>query len=170
MPSIPRFLWEYQLPVGLVLFALVIILYLFSWYKDVNHDRRDLRSLLQAIQKDIREIKDKLSGTPAATTSGSPLQLSEYGKKLAKCLDAEKWAANKASELLPEMQGKDAYEIQQYCNTYVFDKFQPTIPQDRLIRDCMYQNGATRTHVNEVLSLVLRDEALARLDMIHLAP
>jgi len=100
MPSIARFLWEYQLPLGLAIVLLGVILYLFSWYKDVNHDRKDFRSLLKTIREDIREIKsvredvreikDRLNDSPSAIISGSPQRLTEYGQKLSEFLDADR--------------------------------------------------------------------------------
>ena len=154
-----------------VLLAFISFVYKHGYWKgEVNSDRKSFKDFMKEIKRDIREIKDKLSGIPPATSPGSPLELTDYGKKLSKFLDAEKWAEEIAETLLPNVAGKDGYEVQEYCNTYVFDEFEPTDLQAQKIRECMFQNGATRTHVNEVFSLVLRDKLLDELGLIHLAP
>ncbi len=134
------------------------------WKGEVDSDRSNFREFMNEIRRDIKEIRDRLTGgIPPAVEPGSPLQLTEYGEKLAKSLDAEQWAEKESAGLLPKVQGKDAYEVQELCSAYVFDELKPTEAQERTMRKCMYEHGATRTHVNEVLSLVLRNRLLREL-------
>lgn len=153
-----------------ILAALGVVARLIIWYANVNSDRKAFKEFMGKVERNIQRILDRLSSTPPATVPGSPLQLSEYGVLLSEFLSVDKWAEEQAEALLTRVEGKDAYQVQEYCNTYVFDEYQPTDLQSQKIRECMYQNGATRTHVNEVLALVLRDKLLSKLDMMHLAP
>ena len=120
-----------------ILAGLGLIVRLIIWYADVNSDRRSFKEFTERVEQNIQRILDKLSGTPAATIPGSPLQLSGYGKKLADFLEAEKWATDTAAKLLPKVQGKDAYEVQEFCNTYMLKEFQPTRLEAQKIRACI---------------------------------
>ena len=152
-----------------ILAAIGLIVRLIIWYAEVNSDRKSFKEFMVKVEQNIQKILDKLSGTPPATVPGSPLQLSDYGKKLSDFLKAEEWATETVTTLLPKVRGKDAYQLQEFYNDYVFGEYQPTDQEAQKIRDCIYLNGATRTHVNEVLSLVLRDALLEELGMMQLA-
>ena len=167
MRSVSELLQGYAIPAFWVLVGVAVLLYFFSWYKDVNHDRKDFSAFMEEVRADIKKIFERLP--PKAVNNESPLKLTEYGETLSSFLGAEKWATEIVETLLPRVSGKDAYQIQEFCDTYVLDEFQPTDLQSQKILECMFQHGATRTHVNEVLSLVLRDKILTKLGMMHLA-
>lgn len=151
-----------------ILLAVIGFVYKYGkWQGEVNTDRANFKEFMTEIRDDIKKIFERLP-TPAVSP-GSPLRLTEYGEKLSDFLNAEKWASETANAVESKVKGKDAYQIQEFCNEYVSCKFQPSEEQAQTIRNCMFQHGATRTHVNEVLSLVLRDKLLVKLGLMHMA-
>lgn len=140
------------------------------WVGRTNTNISTLKEFMREIRRDMGEIRDRLSSSERALGSGSPLRLTEYGKKLSDALDVSEWAKREADALLPTVRDMESYDVQEYCNTYVFDQYKPDAEAERKIKQCMFDHGATRTHVNEVMSLVLRDELLTRMGKMHLAP
>ena len=114
--------------------------------------------LLQEIREDIKKL---LRWTETAAAGGSPLQLTDLGRRISDTLDAPAWAREHAQTLRPRVEGKRPYEVQDACFSYAKDEFEPSEEFHAAIRMCAYELGINHVQVNTVLAITLRDELLA---------
>ena len=119
---------------------------------------QEVRDDIKEIRKDIRELFKWIPS--AAVDKSSPLQLTELGKTISAELKASDWVKQTVPALLVRVEGKDPYEIQEFCLEYVTEEFIPSEDMDREVRTCAYENGLTKRQVLEVLAVELRDELL----------
>ena len=126
------------------------------WIGRVNSDRAAVVTFMKEIRDDIKKIFLRL---PALAVSGnSPLHLTEFGKKIAESFRADYWAKELAPRLLSSVEGKEPFEIDDFCNSYVNDQL------DRItrieVKKCAYDFGVASDSICSVLKVVLRDELL----------
>ncbi len=80
-------------------------------------DRATLQKFMREIREDIKQIFMRLP--PASVAGSSPLRLTDFGERIAKRLKVHEWAAELAPALLGEVQGKQPFEIDEFCDIYV---------------------------------------------------
>lgn len=116
---------------------------------------------LAGLREDIRRI---LSWQDAPTIrSKSPLELSDIGEKVSKALDLPEMAERLAPDLMPKVESKHAYDIQEFCFEYLRDEYRPSAEDEERIKQCAYDNGLDRDDILDALAIVLRDRMLSLL-------
>ena len=111
---------------------------------------------VRAINDTIREIREDIK-----KILGSPLRLTEFGEEISRRLDARSWATETAANLLPEVRGKQAFQVDEFCETYVQTRLSEEWKTE--VARCAYELGRDRESILSVLRVVLRDELLSRL-------
>ncbi len=157
----------------IVVVALTLVFGIGMWVQKVNTSVKavnDLKSNISAIKANLDRIIGHMFGPERPSESKSPVRLTEYGEGLSEAIGAKQWAEETASNLLTKMQGKEAYEIHELSFQYVREEFQPTVEQEALYKRSVYERGAPRVHVDEVLALELRDCLLTLLNLTDQAP
>ena len=140
--------------------VIVICKALYSWGKwvqSVNEAKRTLDGFVVEIRKDIKELLGQLAGTVAR---GSPLRLTDLGMTGSDGVEARRWAERIAKGLYPRVQGKQPYQVQEFCFDYVNEEYKPDPELDAKIGACAYDQGISRERVLEVLVVELRDKLL----------
>ena len=146
----------------MVIGAILVIAgyYANKWSKGVDTKLEGfgtkLDSFTQKIGEQIAEIFSRLPPVPVA--GSSPLQLTEFGRKMAAFLDAETWASEDAQILRPKIGGMEAWQIDAQCANHVRTALTPQM-RDR-VAECAYNFGVEQEGVQKVLQVVLRDELL----------
>ncbi len=129
-----------------------------TWVGAVNSDRAAFKEFMTEVRDDIKEILQRL---PARTvTGGSPLRLTDLGKRISERLGAASMARDLASGLREQAAGKPGHEIQEMCFDYVENRYAPPGEVDALIRECAYENGIEREQVLRAIAVELRDRLL----------
>jgi len=132
------------------------------WTGKIDTSIEGLRSDINQIKNDIKKIFERLP-SPKTANSGSPLQLTSFGKKISKEVGACLWAADHANELIDEARGKEEYEIFALCVNYVENKFGNDKELTHTVNVAAYGNGTETEQVLMVYRIELRDCILARL-------
>lgn len=136
------------------------------WIAGVN----GLKPAVKQIQEDLKKIQDDIKRIfhalpPNPVTSGSPLRLTELGARISSDLNAAEWAKRTAQRLADQVEGKEPYEVQEFCYAYMGmlslneERQAPITEAD--IKRCAYENGMKESQVKEVLVVELRDALLA---------
>lgn len=140
----------------LVAVAVLTILYRFArWQGTVDTDLTSIKGFMAEIRGDIKNIFHKLP--PPIATAHSPMELTEYGETLASQLHAKEWAKQIAPTVLPEVRGKQPFEIYRFCKNFVQELSGEKHPD---VLERSYENGITDENMKTVLALVLHDELL----------
>ena len=164
MPNFESFSLSPWLIVGAILAVGTAVFYVGRWVGDVNAFKSGaLVELLREIRDDIRTLLDRVPAVVVAR--GSPLRLTELGKTVAKEIDAHAWMATLAAGLADRAAATpmSPYDLQEFCLTYMREKYEPTLEQGDRIKACAYDNGLKREDVLEILAIELRDMLLAKL-------
>ena len=133
------------------------------WLRDVHNAKQGWGAIVDEIRKDIKDILLRLPPTPASVTSGSPLRLTDFGRKMAVNMDAQAWATDLAPTLREDLAGKRAFEVDEFSRKYVHEHMQHA----ERVSKCMYQIDVDRDGALRVLQVVLRD---ALIDALGIAP
>lgn len=153
-----------------VIAALGAIGRLLIWIGSTDSSVKALKKNIEEIKTSVLGIQEDIKGIfkqmPAVSTTGSPLQLTDLGKDISEMLGAKEWARKIAMKLKPETKGKQPYEIQELCFTYVKKRFDPTKEQQQKISECAYEKGLPEKMVLEVLAIELRDQLLNSVSQI----
>ena len=130
------------------------------WIGHVNADRSSFKEFIAEVRSDIKAILVKLS--PAVVSSGSPLRLTELGRKISAGVNAKEIAQGLVAVVLPKVEGESAYDIQAYCFAFLddCDLLGPKIDE---IKQCAFENGLEQSLVRRVIAVELRDLLLAEL-------
>ena len=121
----------------------------------VEPDRKDFREFIKEVRDDIKEILGRLP--PSSVARGSPLPLTDLGRRISETLSAREWAEETASAIADRAQDKQPYEIQEFCFDYIKKEFSPAAELEARIGMCAYENGIDRDEVLNVLAIELRD-------------
>ncbi len=89
----------------------------------------------------------------------SPLRLNDLGKAISQEVGGVEWARRVVNSLTDWIEGKDAYQIQEYCFEFV-EGFAYTDQELSRIRDSAYRNGLPTEQIRRVLAVELRDKLL----------
>ena len=130
-----------------------------AWTKRADEDRASLLGFMAEVRKDIKQIFLRLPSIPIS--GGSPFQLTDFGEKIAKQLEAGRWASELAGSVLDEVREMEPFEIDEFCDEYGRTRLSADW-QVRVAR-CAYEFGIDKQGVRSVLRVVLRNELLARL-------
>ena len=118
----------------------------------------EIRAELGRIHARIDDVFGRLSGD--VTEGASPLRLTALGKSISEMFDAPRWAEDIARTLTHRVEGMLAYDVQEFCRSYVRDEFKPTSDQEARIKECAYEKGLNQSQVLNVLAVELRDALL----------
>ena len=138
------------------------------WTAKLDAGERDFRAFTQEIRGEITTIKEHIIKIfehippPKTIESASPLRLSELGKVISKSLKAAEWAARIAPGLVPEVAGRQPFEIDRFSDQYVETRLDAQDP-DWVARQA-YESGVTAAAVRAVLRVVLHDELIQRVE------
>ena len=120
---------------------------------------RTLEGFMSEIRSDIKLIFKSLA--PSVIASGSPLRLTELGRKVSDSINGVTLADELAGNLIEDVAGKLPYEIQEMAIAYVREKWTPSNDVNRGIMSAAYENGLKREQVLDVIAIELRDRLLA---------
>ena len=120
---------------------------------------KDIRDNLQEIRTHINDILGRLP-PPRTVQSGSPVQLTDFGRQVAAELKADKWASQAAPPVAMRLVGKHPFEIDDFSRTYVDEKLSLDSTWSERIAACAYEFGIDQAGVRAVMHVVLRDEIL----------
>ena len=142
-----------------ILSVIVLILGAGMWIGAVNTDRKSFKDFMSKVDNKIDRILERLPA-PSAVQSASPVQLTEFGKKISATADAKAWASDHAQDLVQKTSGKPEFEVFETCVEYV--KTQLNDPAfARTIRAVAYEHGTEPEQVQKVYEVELRDRLLA---------
>ena len=126
------------------------------WIGGVNTDRKAFKAFMQKVDKNIKEIFERLP--PRAVIEDSPLRLSALGDTIAKELNAQGWAAEVAKTLAHKITTKTQYQVQEMAFEYVENEL--PVEMVRAVRKKAYEHGLGKDQVVSILAIVLRDRLL----------
>ncbi len=150
-------------PITLVIALLAVVTVIFKvaqWVERVNLDRSSLKELTKEIREDIKKILERLPSP--VLEKGSPLRLSELGRKISEALGLSEWAKDVAKTVEVDVVDLEHYEIQDHCRNYV-RTFPFSAQQKKSFRMTAYENGISHEDVLDVAAVELRDALIARL-------
>ena len=162
--SIPPVVYYIGLAVALLSVLVLAGKGIYSWGKwveRVNAAKQTLDEFVVEIRRDIKDILDRLPN--ATTAADSPLRLTDLGKAVSDTLDARGWAERNFECLTPRVQGREPYEVYDFCSKFVNEEYELDAEQDAKISACAYENGISRKKVLDVLVVELRDKLLEEL-------
>ena len=152
---------------------------LIQWLVKVDHAAQ-IRDDVEGIRGDVKEIRGQVNEVSVRVTQifdfflgkrtiapGSPVQLTDFGREIAKKLRAEEWAAALAPTLLDKVAGMQPFEIDAYADSY--SKKNLSDDMKKSVAACAYEFGTTQDGVKSVLRVVLRDEILRLHDLDNAA-
>ena len=84
--------------------------------------------------------------------------ITDFGQDISEQLDARSWARRTAAELRDKVEGKQDFEVQEFCFDYVGTQLKPD--QGRQVGRIAYEHGIDREQVLKVLAIELRDALL----------
>ena len=150
--------------IGFVVSALAALGAIGYWVGCVNTDRgafkKTLDGFMNEIRTDIKNIFDRLPGTPALARAGSPSRLTEFGESIAKSMKAREWASDISTKLLPDIEKMTDFEVDEYCNRFVRDNLDDDWKKKTAAT--AYNHGLEKEDIAIVLRIALRDALLER--------
>ena len=130
--------------------------------RDAANDRSEIKAFMEEIRSDIKQIFGRLPA-PAPTAGLSPVQLTEFGEKIAAYLEASGWVNNQAAALLNEVKGKEEFEVYQFSLHHAQTGLTPD--WQRKVAATAYEFGIEEEGVQRVLAVLLRDKFLQLLGL-----
>ena len=127
--------------------------------EEVRHEHAETRRTLDTLLL-------RVNGT-SSTAGRSPLQLTEFGKKIEGMIEPAEWVSATTQELRPETNGLEPFEIDALCQRHVGSSLD-TEWQRRVARTA-YELGTDNRSVEDVLRVLLR-EALLRQQELSSSP
>ena len=134
-----------------------------KWIGSVNTDRSNFSKFMTDVRDDLSKIKESVARIferipERAVASASPMTLTDLGNVIAEELAAKAWARGLSDQLLAEVAGKRAFQVDEFAEEYVQNRLTPD--WDQRVRESAYQHGLRRSNILNVLRVVLRDELL----------
>lgn len=129
-----------------------------QWVGAVNSDRKSFAAFMEEVRDDIKQILLRLP--PPTSAPGSPLQLTEFGEHISRGLGVEDWARGQAAALLGEAEGKEPYEVHDFCADFVQAQFDLGDEFYVRVRAGAYENGTNVPGVLDVFTIELREALL----------
>ena len=147
------------------------------WIGQVNSDRKSFKEFMREIKDDISGIRDNVQkiferlGPPTAA-SASPAQLTDFGEKVAKGIDAHEWASSTAKTILENhaLLSLEPYQIEAFCQSYVERESEEGGVLEKKVQMAIYEFGIDRDRTLPVLRIPLREALLKRQEELRAAP
>lgn len=133
-----------------------------QWTKGMDEFKQETKAALIEIRDDIKKLLTAMP--PDVIRGASPVRLTDLGKKVSECVEASAWAEQKAPQLVGEVKGKSAYDVQEFCIAYMRSEYRPTASEDDLFKKCAFDHGIKLDQVLAVCAVELRDRLLGILD------
>ena len=127
-----------------------------EWKEQAERDRSVTQEFMREIRDDIKNIFSRLG--PAPVVGKSPLQLTDFGETIAAHVAAYQWAQSLAPTLIDRVEGKQPFQIDEFCDSYVSNELDEAM--ETLVSSASYQHALSKDGVRSVLRVVLRDELL----------
>ncbi len=93
------------------------------WTGQVDSALTGLKTSIEDLKGSVDGIRGALDGLltsrSPAVQLGSPLGLSDYGKRLAKFLEAQDWAESTTPLVLAKVRGMKPHEVEQFCEANI---------------------------------------------------
>ena len=174
--------------VGIVLTAVRVAYKFGEWKGEVNADRKlftDFITEVKGFMVDVKDFMFEVKGfmfevkgfmnedkekidrilkrlpLPPAVEENSPVQLTEFGKKISENLSIGKWTVEHAANLVKQVSKKQDFEIFEMCIEYVSGQYDADSNFQRKIRKGAYESGINVEQVKRVYEVKLRDALLA---------
>ena len=149
--------------VGLLIGIMVKIYKIDTWVGAINTEINTLKKGLKTVQEDIKKLFERLPPQKTADAS-SPLNLTDFGRKISDHVDAKEWANNNAEKLMEQARGKEEFEIFSICSEHVEKTFDEENEFNRTVQSTAYNYGTDTEQVLMVYRIELRDRILANID------
>lgn len=120
---------------------------------------KEVRQDLREVRQDLKQIFLRLPPPPVA--GDSPLQLTDFGRKMADFMKVKSWTADVAPALRDEVAGKRPFEVDDFSRSYVQGRLQDDMKES--VAACAYEFGVERDAVLKVLQVALRNELLRQI-------
>ena len=130
------------------------------WMGQVNTDRRNFAAFMQEIRGKLEQIFERLPSQPRTVDSFSPMQLTDFGKRVSAKFKAEEWAKTTvaSTKLRQNSLGKEPFQIDATCQSYVRNRDDGHYWE--WVDQCAYNFGIDRVAVLDVLRVVLRERII----------
>ena len=131
--------------------------------QDMNQFRQDMNQF----RGDLTEIREKLYRIlerlplPPGIAPGSPMRLTNFGRKVSASLSIGEWAADNAELLKNDASGKPEFEVFEMCVEHVSGQFDEDMKFQRTIREGAYEQSMDVESVKKICEVELRDALLA---------
>lgn len=140
-----------------------------EWKRGVDEDISSFEEFSERVEASLskieRDIKDLSERIPVPIIKGSsPLSLTEFGKEVSSEINAKDWAKSKSQTLWRELDGKEPYEIHEFCETYVQSEVNVEDIEGSIKRT-IYEHGLKRDDVMSLLAIELRDSLFRALQL-----
>ncbi len=136
--------------------VIIAVVKVIRWTATVDHRLEQFTDFAKEVRDDIKQIFLRLPPVPVA--GSSPLQLTDFGERMADFMKAKPWASELAPSLRPGVAGKRAFEVDEFSRNYVQMRLNDDLKER--VAACGYEFGVDRDNVLKVLQVVLRDELL----------
>ena len=143
---------------GSVIAAIAVVTLIWRggmWMGAVNSDRKSFNEFMEEVRQDIKKILLRLP-SPVATKS-SPIRLTDLGEAISDGVNAKGIVNEIADEIIEQARGKTKYQIQELCQDYFKNKYEPDHDTLSVMEMCAFENGVKLEEVHTVLSIELRD-------------
>lgn len=120
---------------------------------------KEVRQDIKKVRQEIKQIFLRLPPPPVA--GDSPLQLTDFGERMADFMKVKSWVSDVAPSLRGEVTGKRPFEVDEFSRSFVQGRLQDDLKES--VAACAYEFGVERDAVLKVLQVVLRNELLRQL-------
>ena len=128
------------------------------WAGGVNKSVSTLEELMKEIRQDIKNILTRLPKIPFS--SGSPLQLTEFGKDIANKLNAYEWAVEFVKTLSVDLKRMEPFQINEFCSNLISIESKEKENDSEIISKAAYEFGISKKDIIKIYIIVLREELL----------
>ena len=136
--------------------VIIAVVKVIRWTATVDLKLEQFTRFAKEVRDDIKQIFLRLP--PVPVVASSPLQLTDYGEKMADFMRAKPWVSDLAPSLRTEVAGKRAFEVDEFSRDYVQTRLEDDLKER--VAACVYEFGVDRDNVLKVLQVVLREELL----------
>ena len=118
---------------------------------------------MKRVEDRLNQIFERLPPRKVVAES-SPLQLTEFGRTISDDIDAKGIAQSLVASVMPNMHGKPAYDIQEFCFAHLNECELPEAQLNK-IKQCAFDNGIEQENVRRVIAVELRNLILSELGL-----
>ncbi len=120
---------------------------------------KEIRGDIKRIFQDQKEVRDDIKRIFQDQTveAKSPIELTNFGKKIADQIKAYDWSEKFAPGIVDKTIGKEEFEIFEICVDHISEKYNDDIDFQKVVRANAYQHGTNVENVLKVQQVSLRD-------------